>query len=76
MECLMKGCGNVVLCRGLCQQHYLVAIRRVKQGHTSWNELIGLGLAKDTKRMKRGNTLIQFDTYLANRRVNGKEWTD
>lgn len=74
MECLIKECHEQPKTRGLCQSHYLIAIRRIRQGATTWTELIELGMASKGKKLERGEKLIDFDTQLANTRVNGPEW--
>ena len=74
MECLIKDCKEKVQTRGLCKRHYPLAIRRIKQGITTWDELVALGMAVHKRSLEKGDDLISFETHLANARVNGPEW--
>jgi len=75
MTCLIKDCARIKKgTRGLCQDHYQVAVRRVRQGKTTWDELEKYGLAEPSRRTERGGLSMTFDSALSDKRlVNGRK---
>lgn len=65
MECLIKGCADKVYTRGLCNSHYNIARRRIKQKRTTWIELEGFRVALPKKKTgRKGTRTTEFDSFL------------
>jgi hypothetical protein len=45
-KCLVKACKNEHYARGLCKDCYMQAREAIRDGRTTWTELVGMGLAK------------------------------
>ncbi len=59
-KCLMPGCPQKVICRGLCHDHYQQATKAVKLKKTTWEELIAVKLATPStygRRPKHGRIM-------------------
>jgi hypothetical protein len=71
MECLIKGCDAPRKhCRGLCLQHYSIAVDQVRRNKTTWQELYELGMCELSRRgAEKGPKLIQFEEQIAESRT-------
>jgi hypothetical protein len=52
--CRIAGCENVAVTRGLCRRCYQSASQAVKAGEVTWDKLVELGLANESKRKDAG----------------------
>lgn len=50
---MIDGCDREIEARGLCHSCYQVALRKVKEGVVSWENLVDMGLALKTEATKR-----------------------
>lgn len=57
-ECVATDCGTEEYARGLCKSHYRLARLAVKQGITTWDQLVKEGMAAPEK--KRGPAPSEF----------------
>lgn len=53
-KCLVPECDHNASCRGLCRSCYQTAFVLIKQGKTTWDQLVSFGLAGPTKGRHRG----------------------
>ena len=57
MKCMIEECKRLAVCRGLCWACYQKAVRYVKSGRTTWDQLVSAGFAKATNRSPYSNPL-------------------
>lgn len=70
-NCLIEGCvRDKKGTRGLCRDHYQVAIRRVRHGKTTWMELELLGLCEKSHKTPSGELSSLFDSVLSTKRLS------
>lgn len=70
-NCLIEGCKRDKKgTRGLCRDHYQVAVRRVRQGETTWIELELLGLCEKSYKTSYGELSSLFDSALSTKRLS------
>lgn len=59
MKCLIECCEREANSRGLCWPCYQSALRLVKSGKTTWDELVNMGFVKKSKHGgKEGSNLL------------------
>ena len=51
-ECIKPDCNRGITSRGLCQKHYFVALKLVRNGKITWDELMKRGKVLYTHTMR------------------------
>ena len=69
-SCLIDACTRETYSRGLCRGCYVAAQRRIRAGRTSWDQLIGWGLAQQAKTPKSNPLTLEMDRKLDRRLGN------
>ncbi len=69
-SCLIDACPRETYSRGLCRGCYVAAQRRIRAGRTSWDQLIGWGLAQQAKTPTSNPLTLEMDRKLDRRLGN------
>lgn len=59
-QCLVPGCTNTPLCRGLCRRDYGAAFRLVEAGETTWDQLIAANKALPKQGARKSEAARNF----------------
>jgi len=63
-KCLYPPCNNPPKCRGLCDGHYNTALRLIKKGQVSWDQLVAAGRANNATAITGGRRAPLRDWFL------------
>lgn len=59
-KCLFPSCTKQSVTRGLCKTHYMYALRLVKSGKTTWEELEQSNRCKPPKRINHNTSAYKW----------------